>query len=163
LSFLDVLVQRSDNGFIRSVFRKPTFTGLLTTWDSFCSSSYKLAVVNNMFSRAKRICSPSTLLNELDNVNTLLRKNGYPMTVIDKCRRRAQSLKEPTIGPKRSRVVLRLPWLGSISKFIVTQIKSIVSRCYYSVASQPTVFLKSYINSNAAIARCGMLVGQSYA
>ena len=35
LPFLDVLVHKEDKGFMISVYRKPTFTGLYTRFDSF--------------------------------------------------------------------------------------------------------------------------------
>ena len=35
LPFMDVQVERVENEFVRSVYRKPTFTGLYTRWDSF--------------------------------------------------------------------------------------------------------------------------------
>ena len=77
LSFLDVLVDRSSSSvFSFSVYRKPTFTGLLTTWDSHCSRSFKLSLVKNLVHRAVSICSPNRLSEELDIVHGLLRKNG---------------------------------------------------------------------------------------
>ncbi|CAF4102211.1 unnamed protein product [Rotaria sordida] len=42
LSFLDVLVERQpDIGFESRKYRKETFTGLLTKWDSFVPKQYK--------------------------------------------------------------------------------------------------------------------------
>ena len=37
LLFLDILIDRSDNGFSTSVYRKPSFTALFTKFDSFYS------------------------------------------------------------------------------------------------------------------------------
>ena len=44
LSFLDVIINRSD-GFSTSVYRKHTFTGLLTNFDSYIPSSFKRGLV----------------------------------------------------------------------------------------------------------------------
>ena len=35
LPFLDVLVEKGNEGFLTSVFRKPFFTGQYFCWDSF--------------------------------------------------------------------------------------------------------------------------------
>ena len=35
LPFMDVGIQRTDSTIVRSVYRKLTFTGLYTRWDSF--------------------------------------------------------------------------------------------------------------------------------
>ena len=39
LPFLDVLVLRDEvsEEFLTTIYRKPTFTGLYTRWDSFCA------------------------------------------------------------------------------------------------------------------------------
>ena len=57
LSFLDVLVTRSDNNFITSVYRKPTFTGLGMSFFSFCSFNFKLNSVKTLLHRAYNISS----------------------------------------------------------------------------------------------------------
>ena len=41
LAFLDVMIQKSDNKFITSVYRKPSFTGQCIRWDSFGPSKLK--------------------------------------------------------------------------------------------------------------------------
>ena len=133
LSFLDVYVERTDSGFVRSVYRKPTFTGLLTTWDSFCSTRYKFSLVKNMFHRAKVICSPSKLAIEIDNIKGLLTKNGYPDNVITRFVKQDLTPDAPKFGPKKCRVFLRLPWLGPLSECLERQVRSVVSSCYFSV------------------------------
>ena len=35
LSFLDILIEKKRNKFVTSVYRKPTFTGQCTRWESF--------------------------------------------------------------------------------------------------------------------------------
>ena len=47
LPFMDVQVEKMDDGgAVTSVYRKPTFTGLYITWDSFCAMKHKVNVVN---------------------------------------------------------------------------------------------------------------------
>ena len=52
LPFLDILIEKSDNHFITSVYRKPTFSGLYQRWDSFCSEKTKRSLVFLLVHRA---------------------------------------------------------------------------------------------------------------
>ena len=68
LPFLDVLVEKSDTGFLTSVYRKPTFSGLYTRWSSFCPKQRKISLIKTLAHRAQMICSKSNL----DCLNTTL-------------------------------------------------------------------------------------------
>jgi len=49
LPFLDVLIDNSDtNSFLTRVYRKKTFTGLLTNYFSFTSYSYKVGLISGL-------------------------------------------------------------------------------------------------------------------
>ena len=68
-----------------TIYRKPTFTGLLTNYNSFSCLSYRLSVVKTLVFRALRLCSNSQLfLSELKYIKTLLMRNAFPSKVIDK-------------------------------------------------------------------------------
>ena len=45
LSFLDIEIIREDITFTTSVYRKPTFSGVYTHFDSFLPSTYKFGTV----------------------------------------------------------------------------------------------------------------------
>ena len=47
-SFLDIKICRENNKFTTSVFRKPTFSGVFTNFDSFIPISYKHGLVNTL-------------------------------------------------------------------------------------------------------------------
>ena len=59
LAFLDVFVTRDlDNSmFVTSVYRKPTFSGVYTNFDSFIPSSYKSGLVYTLLYRSYQICT----------------------------------------------------------------------------------------------------------
>ena len=54
-SFLDVKICRENNKFTTSVFRKPTFSGVFTNFDSFIPISYKHGLVKTLIFRCFKI------------------------------------------------------------------------------------------------------------
>ena len=57
MSFLHVQIIREDKTFTVSVYRKPTFSGVHTYFDSFLTSTYKFGAVYTLAYRCFRICS----------------------------------------------------------------------------------------------------------
>ena len=45
-SFLDVKITRQNKRFVTSIFRKATFSGVFTNYDSFISDTYKIGLVH---------------------------------------------------------------------------------------------------------------------
>ena len=82
LPFLDVLVEKSNEGFLTSVFRKPTLTRQYFRWDSFGPTKRKTNLIETLVHRALMICSKSKLQHELENISSILRSNGYPESII---------------------------------------------------------------------------------
>ena len=84
IPFLDVSVKRQDNNsFSTSIYRKKTFTGLYTKWDSFTPRKYKINLIRTLTYRCLRICSSSSLLQSaLTDLKNLLSRNGYPRGII---------------------------------------------------------------------------------
>ena len=81
LPFLDVRVSRftSSDVFTTTIYRKPTFTGLMSNRYSFVPFSYKKASVVSMIQRALSVCSTYDLLDiELDDIRYYCSLNGYP-------------------------------------------------------------------------------------
>ena len=73
LSFLDVEVIREQGKFTTTVYRKPTFSGVYSNFESFLPSVYK-------FGRCFRVCSNWTQFHiELIFLEGIFRKNGYPL------------------------------------------------------------------------------------
>ena len=86
MSFLDVQISREDKTFTTSVYRKPTFSGVYTHFDSFLPSTYKSGTVYTLAYRCLSICSSWTKLhNELVCLKEIFLKNGYPEDFINKC------------------------------------------------------------------------------
>ena len=55
--FLDIEIIREDKTFTTSVYRKPTFSGVYTHFDSFLPFTYKFGTVYTLAYRCFQICS----------------------------------------------------------------------------------------------------------
>ncbi len=65
LSFLDCLVRKnSDCSFSTTVYRKPTYTGLMLNFCSVCPVFWKRGLVKCLLNRAYKICSSTSLFDE---------------------------------------------------------------------------------------------------
>ena len=147
LPFLDVMVQRLGEHFLRSVHRKATFSGLYARWDSFGPRTQKIAVIRSLTWRAVRICSAGTLPQELVKLKELFGKNGYPEHIVEQTiQETLQRSAEKQNGaeeaerlgsiPEAERVFLRLPWLGNVSVGYRRQFSGVVTRCFPQVRPQ---------------------------
>ena len=57
ISFLDIKINRDNNRFLSSVYRKPTFSGVFTNFDSYIPLSYKSGLISSLLYRAFKLCS----------------------------------------------------------------------------------------------------------
>ena len=134
LPYMDVLVEKSDAETLTTVYRKPTFTGLYITWDSFCARKYKINLVRNLVLRARRICSSSKLQQEMDFLKSVFAKNGYPLDILDDLTtERLSTATIPKYGPDRCPVYLLLPWKGESSSKTARAVSKIVQAAYGAV------------------------------
>ena len=102
------------------VYRKPTFHGIYTHFDSFLPSSNKIGLLHTLLYRCFRICSDWTkfhleLVKLIDDFNN----NGYPENFIDKCFKvfldNKYRIQEKVITMPRKTLFLVLPYLGRLS------------------------------------------------
>ena len=63
ISFLDVNVIREQGKFTTSVYRKPTFSGLYTDFDSFLPDTYIISMIYSLVKRCFWICSNWSILH----------------------------------------------------------------------------------------------------
>ena len=123
LPFLDVLIDNNDpSSSLTSVYRKKTFTGLLTNYFSFTSNSYKVGLIKTLVDRAYKI--NNTWLGFHEDINKLtdiLKNNLFPAHLIEKIINRyitgTQSNHHPwgslpTISPT---FYFKLPYIGHFS------------------------------------------------
>lgn len=138
LSFLDVSISRKDNNFVTSVFRKPTYTGLTTKFDSFIPLKFKSNLVSILIYRAFKISSNYfVMVKEFEFIKEILRKNGFPLyyiqKIINKTLNNLLVKREKFSTVPKDIIMLKLPYLGSMSHSISKKLNKIISSNYNTV------------------------------
>ena len=109
----------SNGIFSTSVYRKPTFTGLFTNFDSFIPILYKRGLINTLLFRYFNISlSYASFYAEVEKFKRIINLNGYPKNFFHRIVRcflnnifeKPSSTSEP-IEPKRI-VLFTLPFSG---------------------------------------------------
>ena len=78
LSLLDIKIVRENNKFTTSVYRKPTFSGVFTHFESFIPNSYKYALIFILLHTAFKLCSNFELFHqEIEHLKNIFRKTGH--------------------------------------------------------------------------------------
>ena len=131
LSFLDVLVTRS-NGFITSVYRKKTFSGIYLNFHSFVPDIYKKGFISCLLYRAYRICSnPNLIHEEVKYLKTLWLGNKYPSKFIEFCVKtffdKISQEKVSKIDSDKIEIKIMLPFLGSHTNVLKTKLSKLLS------------------------------------
>ena len=119
-SFLDVKITRGSNGFSTSFFRKATFSGVFTNFDSFIFESYKTNLIFTLMFRCFTICSDMQSFHlKVEQLRQIFKCNSYPVGLIDQC---VKTFLNKIYVPKRilitvpkKDVLIVLPFLGQFS------------------------------------------------
>ena len=137
LPFLDVLLsrQRSSNNecsCITSVFRKKTYTGLLTNYFSFTPFQCKLGLIKTLIDRAYKINnSTQGFQNDINTLTTILKRNMFPSWLIDKSNQgylRNVTTKEAPKHDVSNYHFYKLPYIGFYSSYTRKKISSIINK-----------------------------------
>jgi len=84
LSFLDVQVVEHDHGFETRLFRKATFSGSSTKYDSAISNRFKYNLIQCLITRAFRNCSGVDIFNiELKFLRNCFLQNKFPLLLLN--------------------------------------------------------------------------------
>nr|WBB44924.1 reverse transcriptase [Chrysogorgia stellata] len=129
LAFLDVLVHKEDNCFLTSIYRKSTFTGLYTRFDSFSSTKQKISLVKCLIDRTRKLSSDKFLEQDLCELKMIFLANGYPGRLLDKIFM-SRPILERLYGPNKCPVYLKLPWIGKISEHFEKQLKVAIENTF---------------------------------
>ena len=120
MSLLDVKITRKSKRFVTSIFRKATFSGVFTNYDSFTFNNYSIGLVHTLLFRFFKICSSMEIFHiEVEHLRSIFKCNNYPVNIIDQCIKKfldkfyVPKQIVPTL-PKRELLVV-LPFLGELS------------------------------------------------
>ena len=139
LPFLDIKIKRDIKHFITSIYRKPTFTGLLSKFHDFAPMEYKENLISTLVCRAFRISSDYFLFHtEILFLKSILQQNGYPLKFIEKhIHKMLKKLYKPfgqetllNYDVPKPIVYFTTYYLGDISKNLSKDIRMLLQHCY---------------------------------
>ena len=120
IPFLDVLVTRDDTGFSTSLYRKKTYTGLYSNFDSLAPDKYKANLISVLILRAFQICSSYVSFHqEITRIKDILCKNHFPKTLIDRIiksfldKKYEAKFKEKVPEIEKDIVIFCMPYFGT--------------------------------------------------
>ena len=131
LSFLDIKFFREKGKFVTDVYRKKTFRGVYTDFNSFTPESYKTGLIKSLLFRCFRLCSDFVKFHhEINILKSILYKNSYPCDFIDKC---IKEFLDRVLTPKtvvstvpKKGLSIVLPSLGKSSLQLCTRINCVI-------------------------------------
>ena len=130
LQFLDMVVisDQTKQHYYMDIYHKPTENGLYSLYDSYIPAEYKLGTLNALLHRAWKIC---TYYNQFDvEVNKIwdkFNKLCYPKFISDKyvkhfVGKKIVATTDETLNNKSDEIIIRLPYVGDITKRLVKQL-----------------------------------------
>ena len=131
LPFLDVKVQRINNQFNTSIYRKSTFSGVYLNYKSYLPKEYKHGLLFTLLFRAFTISSDyETFHQEIEKLKVIWCKNAFPCFIIDKCIRNFLDKlfvekREIVQPPSKKEKTLVLPYLGNISLQLKRRLRNV--------------------------------------
>ena len=133
LAFLDILIN-FEKDLTTSVYRKKTYTGLLTNYLSFTPFQYKIGLIRTLLDRTYKINNTwQGIMNDFDKLSEILQKNAFPTTLINKIMR--NYINEKCTNPlkinKKNEQQTRyfsLPFIGKYSNFTKQKLSKLSKR-----------------------------------
>ena len=133
LPFLDILNDSSSNKLVTSVYRKRTYTGLLTNCNSFTSPNYKNGLLKTLIDRIFHINNTwSGIHYDILNLKPVLQKYEFPLKLYDKSVskylsnvfKQKENQQMPLFESSKKRFY-KLPYIGNSSNQTKMKLKNI--------------------------------------
>ena len=135
LAFLDVSVERLDDSFNLSIFRKPTHTSLGLSYFSYVPLIYKINAIKSLIHRAYHLYSNFNLFNsEIENLNQYFNNNGYPLRLVQsitkKFLNKIFTQKQLQVTVPKEKIFIPLQYFGSPSQELIKIFKNNLANAY---------------------------------
>ena len=135
LPFLDVCIDKSDGNIVTRIYRKVTFTGVLTNYLSYTSMKYKVGLIRCLIDRVFKINSTWLGFDEdLKQLFYILKRNCYPEHLLQSVTKNYLNKKidnsdEPETSVTDRRIIyFKLPYLGQQSIVLKSKINRLCER-----------------------------------
>lgn len=131
IPFLDINLDITNNVLETSVYRKPTYTGLILNFKAHCPLQWKRGLLATLINRAYNVCSTwKNFHNELDKLIDIFKDNGYPLCFIQNC---IKSYLDNKFNPKSKEdtkydLTIKVPFFGIQSVYFKKRLQSIIKR-----------------------------------
>jgi hypothetical protein len=119
-----------------SIYRKHTFTGQYTHFDSFVPWKHRIAWIRSLLGRINKICSPTKLAQELQFLKKIASWNGYPKSVVFSLIKRfnqntTNDQDNNTTESNETRPTLwpEMPYIGTKGEQLLRALKRKLLRC----------------------------------
>ena len=152
ISFLDVLLIRSNSLISTKVYRKNTNTDIYINWKSFAPNNWKWEKLKTLVTRVFNICSTDEYLKEeLELIRKIFhRRNNYPLWVINKVIDDAKKIPsangKDSINNEKIRRVM-LPYQGDKGSNLLKSMKRYVSKLLPEHTKLEITFTGKKLNS----------------
>ena len=135
LNFLDISINKHNQKFTTSIYRKPTFTGLGTNFFSFTPYIYKLNSIKTLIYRAYHISSSYLQFNqEINFLRKYFTDNLFPSHLIDSATKKfLNNIYQPKLTyhtVDKIHRFFKLSFYGQLSDVIGKEISQIISKFY---------------------------------
>ena len=129
------MVNRGIAKFETSVYRKPSFTGLGTSFFSFVSFQFKKCAIQTLIHRAYHLSSSFQFMhNEFNFLRSFFKSNGFPESTVNSfIRNFLKKIYEPSatiLTVKKLQKYVVLPYFGTQSEKLKKELHSIMSKFY---------------------------------
>ena len=152
IPFLDLNITFTGNKFQTNIYRKPTFTGLGTNYNSYIFSKFKTNAIKTLLHRAYYLSSSFFALDkEIKFLKTYFSNNGYPPTIFDnftnKFLNKIYSPSVPIITAAKKKIYHSLPFYGQDSEPVYNKLFSFLSSVYPHLNFKQVLKTRSTISS----------------
>ena len=131
IPFLDVKVRKEGDKISTTVYRKPTFTGLGTNYNSFIPRLFKINAIKTLLYRCYHFASSWENFNEeIKFLTDFFQNNSYPLYLIENCVSKfLNGIFEPKTNVETNQdnvCYVKLPFYGYLSYVVRRRLNQLV-------------------------------------